>query len=210
MGSPNGRYLSGYYSFWLYIDEGFTPGLTGSDDWMTILNWFSGAPINPILNIELRRPPGQRLAPLQLVFLLKNAHTGCYAAPQISGYNLVGGAYYFMTAASPAGIVEFPRFQWVHVEIYYKMASSNGQVTIWQDGVKIMDMTHSNLNTLIASSNCANTAGDMFPQFGMYSGPRTEVQRFYLDDFKVSDVRLSPSGTGSSIALPAPSSLQVQ
>jgi hypothetical protein len=182
MGSPNGRYLSGYYSFWTYVDAGYTaPG------WNMLLGWMTGvtgAP-SPISHLELRVWNGA----LQLNYVLKNCAVGLYACPTISGYENQGG-YYFMTPQSPAGIKAFPRGQWVHVAAYYKMSPTNGQVKVWQDGQLIMDLTAPTMNTVGGHSiePLRNSAGDMMLQFGIYGGPKTDgTQRLYVDDFKVTD-----------------------
>ncbi|MBA2323550.1 MAG: hypothetical protein H0V92_05880 [Pseudonocardiales bacterium] len=183
MGSPNGRYRSGYFSFWAYINAGYTaPG------WNMLLGWMtgvSGAP-SPISHVGLEVRNGI----LQVVYVLKNCSVGLYTCPSIPGYTLNGG-WYTMTAGSPAGVKAFPRSQWVHLSFYYKMAASNGQVTVWQDGVKIMDLTAPTMNTFGGhSSNLTNTAGDMTLQFGIYGGTTSGgTQRLYVDDFKVTDVR---------------------
>jgi hypothetical protein len=192
MGSSNGRYLSGYYSWWMYIDAGFT-----TQDWNMLLGWMtgvSGAPA-PIANIELHPfPRGSGANGLQLSVRMQNAFQfNCYAAPTISGYAMNNNGWYHMTSQSPAGVVLFPRQRWVHVAVYYKMAPTNGQITIWQDGTLIMDLAHANLNTFIGQLPCSNTAGDMLLQFGIYEGSTTDgVQRMYVDDFKVTDYRPVP------------------
>lgn len=204
MGSPNGKYLSGYYSFWVYIDSGFT-----ETDWNMLIGWMtgvSGAP-SPIAHVELRRWPNSPAGPLQLAFHLKNAFAGCYTAPTIPGYELTS-SYYFQTASSPNGITPFPTKQWVHVGIYYKMAQTNGRVIIWQDGVKIMDLTNPAFNTFWGHSitPCTNAAGDMIFQFGIYGGAKTTPLRMYVDDFKVTDYQVSGQ---PATTLTAPSNLKV-
>jgi hypothetical protein len=111
-----------------------------------------------------------------------------YPCPNIPGYTNTGG-WYTMTDASPAGVKAFPRNQWVHLTFYYKMAPSNGQVTVWQDGVKIMDLTAPTMNTFGGHSidPLGNKAGDMMLQTGIYGGPQPSVQRLYTDDFEVTD-----------------------
>lgn len=191
---PNitGQYVSGFYSFWLYVDSGFTGEVYS--DWRTILNWFTtGGVINPILNLELHGGnPTTGGNTLQLSVLLKNAQSGCYTAPTIANYDLAGGGYYFMTATSPNGITAFPTQQWVHVECEYVMAASNGAFRVWQDGIKIIDLTHANFNTAMASSNCVEGDGDMLIQFGMYNAARGAAQVIYMDDFRYCDQRYYP------------------
>ena len=188
MGSGNGRYTSGYYSFYAYIDAGYTaPGWNLTLGWMTGV---TGAP-SPISNIGIENRNGVT----QLMYQLKNAAVGAYTAPTIPGYTMASNGWYYMNSSSPAGIKPFPRNQWVHVSVYYKMSPSNGQVTIWQDGVKIMDLTAPTMNTFGGSSYdvLTNTAGDMILQFGIYGGAKSDgVQRLFVDDFKVTDYRPTP------------------
>ena len=187
MGGPSGHYMSGYYSFWAYIDAGYTaPG------WNLLLGWMTGvqgAP-SPISNIGIENRNGVT----QLMFQLKNATYGLYTAPTIPGYTMYGNGWYYMNSSSPAGVKPFPRNQWVHLSVYYKMAPSNGQVTIWQDGVRIMDLTAPAMNTYGGhSSNLTNSGGDMMLQFGVYGAPKADgAQRLFVDDFKVTDTRVTP------------------
>jgi hypothetical protein len=206
MGSPRsgnssicggrGRFMSGYYSFWVYLDEGFT-----STAWNSTLGWMTGvadtpSPISYIGFERWNATTRSTSGPLQVVFLLKNCQRGQYACPKISGYAAPVGGNYRMTASSPAGIVTMPRQQWVHLSIYYKMAATNGQVTIWQNGVKIMDLTAPTMNTFgghcCSTATLKNAAGDMKLQHFIYGGPESTTRRMYVDDFKVTDYRPQP------------------
>jgi len=186
--------MSGYYSFWVYLDEGFN-----SRTWNSALGWMtgvSGAP-SPISYIGFERwnaTTRSASAPLQVVFLLKNCQKGQYVCPNIPGYAAPVGGNYRMTSASPAGIVPFPRDRWVHLSVYYKMASKYGQVTIWQDGIKIMDLTAPTMNTFGGHSidPLRNAAGDMVLQHFIYGGAESATRRMYVDDFKVTDYRVLP------------------
>jgi hypothetical protein len=187
MGSVNGGFKSGYYSFYAYVDAGYT-----GTEWNMLLGWMTGNGLrtgtHPISHMGLEVHNGV----LQVVYVLKSC-TKSYACPSIAGYSNGGSPWYLMTPSSPAGVVPFPRNQWVHLSIYYKMSATNGQVTIWQDGVKIMDITAPTMNTFGGFDNSLqNPAGDMILQFGSY-GPRlATVQRLYVDDFQVSDYRPTP------------------
>jgi hypothetical protein len=184
MGSRNGRYLSGYYSFWAYIDDGYS-----DNDWNMLLGWMTGVTgrPSPISHVGLEVWNGT----LQLVYVLKNCSVRLYRCPEIRGYKNSGG-WYTMTPSSPAGVVAFPRNRWVHLSFYYKMAPTNGQVKVWQDGRLIMDLTAPTMNTFGGHSiePLRNSAGDMMLQFGTYGGAKSDgTQRFYVDDFKVTDFR---------------------
>ncbi len=180
MGHSGGRYLSGYYSFWAYIDAGYT-----DTDWNMLLGWMtgvSGAP-QPIAHIGLEIHGGQ----LQLVTVLKNASVGVYQAPSIPGTFSWGGGWY-----RALNVIPFPRQRWVHVSVYYKMAQTNGQITLWQDGVKVMDLTHPTLDTFRGTTG-SNSSGGMLLQFGIYGGAKQDGdQRLYADDFRVTDYRPVP------------------
>jgi hypothetical protein len=195
MGSPNGRYISGYYSGWYYIDAGFEATGRGQNGWTwnMALGWMAAAAINgnpdPISHIGFEVWDGV----LQVVYVLKNAEVGNYPAPAIAGYRREGrGGIYRMTAQSPNGITGLSRGRWVHLAVYYKMARTNGQVTIWQDGVKIMDLTAPTMNTMDGHVTMTSPKQDMVIQANIYEGIKSGTQRYYLDDFKVTDYQVVP------------------
>jgi hypothetical protein len=195
MSCQSNHFCTGWYSWYTYVDAGYT----SPTDWNMLLGWMtavSGAP-SPISHIGLEMWGGngttRGTGPLQVVYTLKNCAVGLYPCPNIPGYANSGG-WYKMTSASPAGIVSFPRGQWVHLAVYYKMAPTNGQVIIWQDGVKIMDLTAPTMNTFGGHSidPLHNTAGDLMLQFGAYGGAESQTRRIYVDDFRVSNYRPAP------------------
>jgi hypothetical protein len=186
MGCASGHYCTGWYSWWTYVDAGYDqPG------WNMLLGWMAssggGSGMDPISSIWLTVVNGV----LQVSYDSKSCEVGRFACPNIAGYTRVG-AEWRMSSRSPSGIVPFPRGQWVHLSAYYKMAKTNGQIIIYQDGRKIMDLTHPTLNTMDGNIFYNNAARDMILQFGIYSGPRSRVQRLYVDDFAVTDFRPSP------------------
>jgi hypothetical protein len=187
MGSPHGRYLGGYYSWWTYIDAGFTESSVWNV-WLGFMTGVDGAP-DPICNVGLEVKGGI----LQIIFTLKNAtrFNRYYNPPVIAGYTMDNG-WYSMTASSPAGIKAFPRNQWVHTVVYNNFQQSNGHIKIWQDGVLIMDLTHPTMDLFTGWGTLSNTAGDMLLQFGIYGGPRSGTQRFFMDDFQVTDFQPVP------------------
>jgi hypothetical protein len=205
MGSPQtgaalcggrGRFMSGYYSFWVYLDAGFT-----STAWNSTMGWMTGVPQtpSPISYLGFERwnaTTRSASAPLQVVFLLKNCQKGQYVCPKIAGYAAPVAGHYRMTASSPAGIVTMPRQRWVHLSIYYKMARTYGQVTIWQDGTKIMDLTAPTMNTFgghcCSSATLTNATGDMKFQHFIYGGAESAIRRMYVDDFRVTDYQVLP------------------
>lgn len=189
MGGPSGHFMSGYYSFWVYIDAGYT-----TKAWNLLLGWMTGVhgTPDPISNIGLEIWNGA----LQVVYVLKNASTNpnrYYNAPKIAGYDMSNG-WYRMSASSPAGIIPFPRNRWVHLCVYYKMARQNGRVTIWQNGTKIMDLTAPTFDTFTGWKLDVghNAAGDMAIQHGIYGGPEGTTRRIYVDDFKVTNYQVLP------------------
>jgi hypothetical protein len=189
MGSPNGRYLAGYYSWYVYVESGF-----GQNDWNMMLGWMtgvSGAP-QPIFYMGLRAVGGVR----QLHIVNQKSANGHGTSPNIAGYLNANNGYYFMTASSPAGVVPFPTGRWVHIVAHNNFQATNGRLRLWQDGVLIMDLTHPDLD-LRNGTTGTNTAGDMLIQFGIYQGQTQEYAslapyRFYVDDFKVTDYRVQP------------------
>jgi hypothetical protein len=176
----------------MYVDAGYTtPAETTAWNLLFgLMTGTDGAP-NPIWNLGLEVRSGV----LQLVFVLKNASSSGgiarYAPPTFSGMTRIGDAWYKPTVAVP-----FPRNQWVHVEAYTNFAPSNGVVKVWQNGVLIMDMTAPEMDVYNGWPNSGatgnNLVGDMMIQFGNYGGHQDGVQRFYMDDFKVTDYRVVP------------------
>lgn len=189
MGCVSGHFCTGYYSFYAYIESGFAV----ANQFQMLLGWMtavSGAP-SPISHIEL----STMNSVLQLRYVLKNCAVGLYTCPTIAGYSQAGGAgYYLQTASSPNGITAFPRNQWVHIAVYYKMAETNGQVTIWQDGILIYDLTAPTMNTFGGHSIAplTNAAGDLMLQHGIYGGVDPIQRVMYVDDFRVSNFRPVP------------------
>jgi hypothetical protein len=149
-----------------------------------------GSSTSPICYIGIEVRNGVR----QIVFVAQNSMNGGTAPrPLIPNYSMDSG-WYFQTASSPNGITEFPKQQWVHIAVYYKMADAtghNGQVQVWQDGVRIMDLADANLDTF-GGYDGTNSAGDLLLQFGIYGGPQSTTQRLYVDDFKVTNYRPLP------------------
>jgi hypothetical protein len=187
---PGGTgFQAGWYSFYLYVDAGYD-----ERDWNMLLGWMTsnsnGGTVAPIDHIGLEIHYGT----LQLVYVNKSCSIGLYSCPNITGYSQSTG-WYLMTGSSPAGIVAFPRNQWVHIAVYKNFQATNGEIEVWQDGVKIMDLTHPNLNVWAGASGAnllKNLGNNMVLQFGMYHGGRTKTQRIYVDDFRVSDYRPMP------------------
>lgn len=185
-------FKTGYYSFYAYIDAGFNLPI-----WNQVLGWMTAVdPPSPIsyIGIEDWTNNGQSRGGtnLSIVFYLKNCGAAPkYPCPAISGY-AQDGSLYRQTSASPHGVTTFPRNQWVHICVYYKMAPSNGQVVIWQNGIKVMDLTAPTMNTFVGHTTQSNTSGGMRLQHFIYGSPGNETRRMYVDDFKVTDYRTTP------------------
>ena len=185
MGCSRGHFCSGWYSSWIYIDSGWD-----NPSWNVLYNFLATLPVfDPIGHVGLSLRDGKR----QLYWYMKNCESGQrYACPNIAGYGRRGPEYY-LTSSSPAGVVTFPKGQWVHVAVYYKMSRTNGEIEIWQNGVKIFDLTAPTLNTLDGHARYNNTGGDLSLGWGVYQGPnRDGTRRMYGDDFRVSDYRPMP------------------
>lgn len=113
---PNGNALpdSAYYSVWYYFPRNYAPA-----QWWNVLQFkskSSSGSVDPmwVLNV-VNRSNGN------MYFYLWDAmHRTSYAA------------------ASP---VDLPVGRWVHIETYFhRSTASSGQITIWQDGVKLFDL----------------------------------------------------------------------
>ncbi len=113
---PNGNALpdSAYYSVWYYFPQNYTPA-----QWWNVLQFkskSSSGSVDPmwVLNV------GNRSNGNMYFYLWDAMHRTSYSA------------------ASP---VDLPVGRWVHIETYFRRSTgSSGQITIWQDGVKLFDL----------------------------------------------------------------------
>jgi hypothetical protein len=81
------------------------------------------------------------------------------------------------------------------------MSPTNGRITVWQDGILIMDLAAPGLDTYNGHYTGTNPTGGMVMENGFYIRNNTQLQRMYWDHFKVSDVYLDP-GTSPLLYLP--------
>ena len=112
---PNDAY---YYSAWYYIPETVKP-----QEWWIIMQWkhtYDGNSDNsvPMYTVDVRNVNG--VWRLHLTY-----------RPDLSSKKNY-----------TQSIMEVPKGKWFHIEGYYKEAqNSTGQIIIWQDGVKVFDVT---------------------------------------------------------------------
>jgi hypothetical protein len=154
-----------YYSAWYYIPSGTQP-----QDWWNIWQWkstYDGNTDNsvPMYILDILEKPNGQLA-LHLVF-----------RPDTSNY--VDYRQDKMTV---------PTDQWFQIEAYYqKGVDNNGQVTVWQDGSEIINITNVPTtmedNTVYWSVN--HYTDNIVPS------PST----IYIDDAAISTQRIGPNFT---------------
>lgn len=78
--------------------------------------------------------------------------------------------------------VSIPRDQWFHIEVYYERSKTNGHVIVWQDGVKLFDIT--GYPTVLSD-------GTLYYSVNHYTdGIAPNVSSIYLDDIVISYDRL--------------------
>ena len=114
---PNGNALpaSAYYSVWYYFPRNYTP-----DQWWDVMQFkskSSSGQTDPmwVLNV------GNRSNGNMYFYLWDAMHSTSYDA---------------------ATQVDVPAGRWVHIETYFQRSTGNsGQITIWQDGVKLFDLS---------------------------------------------------------------------
>jgi len=101
-----------YYSAWYFFPQQYEVR-----DWWAIMQWKSPGSINGKFGLNVRnRPSGTMFVGL--------------GRGQDSG----GGFW-------SQSIVDLPVGQWVHLEVYYEKAvDTSGRVTVWQDGVRIINL----------------------------------------------------------------------
>ena len=130
---PNGNALpaSAYYSVWYYFPRNYMPG-----QWWNVLQFkskSSSGQVDPmwVLNV------GNRADGNMYFYLWDAMHSRSYA---------------------PEAQVDLPAGRWVHIETYFRRSTeSSGQITVWQDGVKLFDLngiqttTHDNQQWSLAN-----------------------------------------------------------
>jgi hypothetical protein len=113
---PEGNSLpaSAYYSVWYYFPQNYTPA-----QWWNVLQFkskSSSGSVDPmwVLNV------GNRANGNMYFYLWDAMHSRSYNA---------------------SASVDLPTGRWVHIETYFRRSTANsGQITIWQDGVKLFDL----------------------------------------------------------------------
>ena len=79
--------------------------------------------------------------------------------------------------------VAIPRDQWFQIEVYYERSKTNGHVIVWQDGVKLFDIT--GYPTVLSD-------GTLHYSVNHYTdGMSPDVSSIYIDDVVISYDRLS-------------------
>ncbi|MHB0871436.1 MAG: heparin lyase I family protein [Chloroflexota bacterium] len=156
-----------YYSGWYYFPRNYSPAA-----WWIVFQWkskLSETDNDPTFTLGVdNRPNGE------MNFYL---------------YSKLNDRSFTQTAKN------IPVGQWVHIEAYYKQAVDNtGRVTIWQDGVQILDAT--GVRTRRAGDNI---------RWGMtnYSDNLTPPDAtIYVDDAAISTTRLGTGGSGQASTSP--------
>jgi hypothetical protein len=86
----------------------------------------------------------------------------------------------------PQTTKDIPVAQWVHVEAFYRCAADGtGKVTVWQDGVQILDAQ--NVDTRYANGECHWSLANYSDQ--VTASPTT----IYIDDVAISTTRIGTS-----------------
>lgn len=150
----------GYYSAWYYVPSATTVGV-----WLS-LSHFSGSETGD----------GKNLAALWDVNLYPLAGGGL--AAQLYDY---AGTGFNLRQVTP---VPFPLDTWVQLEIYLSKATGpTGEVTVWQDGVQILER-----------SNIATVSTDWVQwDAGGAADASTLPASVYMDDAAISLVPVGPS-----------------
>ena len=115
---PQGNSLpaSAYYSVWYYFPQNYTPA-----QWWNVLQFkskSSSGSVDPmwVLNV------GNRSNGTMYFYLWDAMHSKSYDA---------------------STAVNLPVGRWVHIETYFRRSTAtSGQITVWQDGVKLFDLNN--------------------------------------------------------------------
>lgn len=116
------QYPELYYKVWYYFPQVYTVTGNGVDPhpWWNIFQWMSRSAMpprnDPFFHINIANGPNGNM-----YLYLRDSHTG---------------TSYVQT------VMDVPVGQWFSVEAYYKSRGDNtGQVTIWQDGTQLWNLT---------------------------------------------------------------------
>ena len=144
-----------YYSAWYYIPQRVTV-----NGWWHIMQWKSNGSHNAKFVVAVgNRPDGQMYLSL--------------GRGQDSG----GGVW-------SQNIKNVPVGQWFHVEAYYKKAADNtGQVTLWQDGVQLVN---------VPGVQTANSSDLGWAVISYGTGLNPSNNTMYVDDAVISTTRRGP------------------
>ncbi|MDP8924330.1 MAG: polysaccharide lyase [Chloroflexota bacterium] len=144
-----------YYSAWYYIPE-----KVRVDGWWWLMEWKSEGSYNAKLGLAVA-----------------NRSDGAMYIGLGRGSDSGGGWW-------PQSVANLPVGRWFHLEVYYKKAAdATGRVTVWQDGVRIIDL---------AGVQTANSSdlGWAVINYGQYTRP-ADVE-IYIDDVTISTQRPGP------------------
>ena len=144
-----------YYSAWYFLPE-----RVAVDWWWHIMQWKSDGSFNAKFALAVANRPDGRM----YVGLGRGDDSG-------------GGFW-------GQSIKDVPVGQWFHLEAFYKKsADATGQVTVWQDGVQIIDVAN------VQTANSADLAWAVI-NYGQYTTPSDVT--LYVDDAAISTTRVGP------------------
>jgi cell division septation protein DedD len=158
-----------YYSAWYFIPQ----QVSVNGWWWHLMEWKSAGSFNAKFTLAVDNRADGRM----YLGLGRGADSG--------------GGFWGQT------VKDMPVGQWFHIEAYYlKSAGPTGRVTVWQDGVQIVDL---------AGVQTANSAdlGWAVINYGQFTLPSDVT--IYVDDAAISTARLGP-GTPSSTPTPTATS----
>ncbi|HYN89547.1 MAG TPA: heparin lyase I family protein [Ardenticatenaceae bacterium] len=144
-----------YYSAWYLI-----PTRVTVESWWAIMQWKSAGSFNPKFALMVgNRPDGE-----MYLYLGRGRDSG-------------GGSWSQSTSDLPVG-------QWFHLEAYYEKAGDGtGRVTVWQDGVELLDLAG------VSTANGEDLGWSVI-NYGDSLDPGNLT--IYTDDAAISRTRLGP------------------
>jgi hypothetical protein len=153
-----------YYSGWYMIPQRVTVS-----SWWHIMEWKSAGSTNAKFALAVgNRPSGQMYVGLE------------------RGVDSGGGFWSQSVKDVPVG-------QWFHLEAYYKKAADRtGRVTVWQDGVQIIDLAN------VRTANSSDLAWAII-NYGQNTSPSDVT--IHVDDAAIGTTRLGP---GTPTPTPTP------
>jgi hypothetical protein len=164
---PGGGIVSGYYSAWYYIDQGYD-----DNNWKNTMQWKTenAAPTTIAGGFKATVAPLVINGVRQLIVSVVACGLPMGSFPQYQKNK----ACEFIQINNPKPV---PRNKWYHLEVFYKAAAPSvlgnqdikqpGEIIVWQDGVEVFNISHPNFDTLRSDRKSGTLSDNKYMYWGI-------------------------------------------